>query len=84
MTCEDKNILRLTSLFIFNCFKRREISQQVLHNKFAFEENKLINLGEIVSMTVFLYFVNSLKCFLFTTADMDFVLSLFRIRVISL
>jgi hypothetical protein len=27
MTCEDKNILRLTSLFIFNCFKRREISQ---------------------------------------------------------
>ena len=28
MTCEDKNILRLTSLFIFNCFKRREISQQ--------------------------------------------------------
>ena len=27
MTCEDKNILRFTSLFIFNCFKRREISQ---------------------------------------------------------
>ena len=27
MTCEDKNILRLTSLFVFNCFKRREISQ---------------------------------------------------------
>jgi hypothetical protein len=27
MTCEDKNILRPTSLFIFNCFKKREISQ---------------------------------------------------------
>jgi hypothetical protein len=27
MTCEDKNILRLVSLFIFNCFKRGEISQ---------------------------------------------------------
>ena len=27
MTCEDKNILRLASLFIFNCFKRGEISQ---------------------------------------------------------
>ena len=27
MTCEDKNILRRASLFIFNCFKRREISQ---------------------------------------------------------
>jgi hypothetical protein len=27
MTCEDKNILRLASLFIFNCFKRKEISQ---------------------------------------------------------
>jgi hypothetical protein len=27
MTCEDKNILRLASLFIFNCFKRREIFQ---------------------------------------------------------
>jgi hypothetical protein len=27
MTCEDKNILKLTSLFIFNCYKRREISQ---------------------------------------------------------
>jgi hypothetical protein len=30
---------------------------------FAFEENKLINIGRVVSMTVFLYFVNSLKCF---------------------
>jgi hypothetical protein len=37
----------------------------VLPNKFAFEENKLINLGRVVSMTVFLYFVNSLKCLLF-------------------
>jgi hypothetical protein len=37
----------------------------VLHNKFAFEENKLINLGRVVSMTVFLYFVNSLKSFFF-------------------
>jgi hypothetical protein len=27
MTCEDKNILRLASLFIFNCYKRGEISQ---------------------------------------------------------
>ena len=27
MTFEDKNILRLASLFIFNCFKRGEISQ---------------------------------------------------------
>ena len=56
----------------------------VVPNKFAFKENKLINLGKVVSMTVFLYFVNSLKCFLFTTADMDFLLSLFKIRVISL
>jgi hypothetical protein len=64
MTCEDKNILRLTPLFIFNCFKRREISQLVvLPNKFAFEENKLINVGRFVSMTVFLYLFNSLKCF---------------------
>jgi len=37
----------------------------VLPNKFAFEENKLINLGRVVSMTVFLYFVNSLNCFFF-------------------
>ena len=28
----------------------------VLPNKFAFEENKLINSGRVVSMTVFLYF----------------------------
>ena len=56
----------------------------VVPNQFAFKENKLINLGRVVSMTVFLYLVNSLKCFLFTTADMDFLLSLFRIRVISL
>jgi hypothetical protein len=27
MTCEDNNILRLASLFIFKCFKRGEISQ---------------------------------------------------------
>ena len=46
----------------------------VLPNKFAFEENKLINLGMVVSVTVFL----------FTTADMDFLLSLFIIGVISL
>jgi hypothetical protein len=55
----------------------------VLPNKSAFEENKLINLGMVVSVTVFLYFVNSLKCFLFTTEDMDFLLSLCRIIVIS-
>ena len=48
----------------------------VLLNKFAFGENKLINLGSVVSMPVFLYFFNSLKYFfLFTSADMDFLVS---------
>ena len=63
MTCEDKNILRLTSLFIFVLRERKSPSchLMVLPNKFAFEENKLINLGNVVSMTVFLYFVNSFK-----------------------
>ena len=87
MTCEDTNILRLTSLFIFNCLREGKSPSchlVVLPNKAAFEENKLINLGMVVSVTVFLYFVNSLKCFLFTTEDMDFLLSLCRIIVISL
>ena len=81
-----RHILRLTSLFIFNCFKRKEICHLVvLPNKFAFEENKLINLGIVVSITVCLYFVNSLKCFfIYHSRSIDFLLSLFRIRVISL
>jgi hypothetical protein len=43
----------------------------VLPNKFAFEENKLINLGMVVSMTVFFYLPQQIWIFFCLSLELE-------------
>ena len=57
---DQKLIYLMTYLYLIVLREGKSPSCHLVNlpNKFAFEENKLINLGRVLSMTVFLYFVN--------------------------